>query len=196
MEADSGIVLEVYRDDKRNLGGGMVLMLMRAGILVGGVVVVAVGVMVKMEMRVVSFSEGRCLPMVEVQDVVVVGCGLVGGDASKFGFVAVVVVETVLGTSMLGVIAAVMMVCRCVNGELYSFWSLSRKFLEEKMSNVSGRLFDVVMQTDSLMACCLWEVTGSVENVVVVEMVVEVVESMVIAGSGVFLEVVMVQLTV
>ena len=109
---------------------------------------------------------------------------------------AVVVVETVLGTSMLGVIAAVMMVCRCVNGELYSFWSLSRKFLEEKMSNVSGRLFDVVMQTDSLMACCLWEVTGSVENVVVVEMVVEVVESMVMAGSGVFLEVVMVQLTV
>ena len=82
MEGDGGIILEVCGDDKRNLGGGTVLMLMRAGILVGGVVVVAVGVMVKMEMRVVSFSEGRCLPMVEVQYVVVVGCGLVGGDAS------------------------------------------------------------------------------------------------------------------
>ena len=45
MEGDSGIVLEVYRDDKRNLGGGMVLMLMRAGILVVGVVVVVLGVM-------------------------------------------------------------------------------------------------------------------------------------------------------
>ena len=43
MEGDIGIVMEVCGDDMRNLGGGMVLMLMRAGILVGGVVVVVGG---------------------------------------------------------------------------------------------------------------------------------------------------------
>ena len=37
MEGDSGIVMEeVCGDDMRNLGGGLVLMLMRAGYLVGG----------------------------------------------------------------------------------------------------------------------------------------------------------------
>ena len=45
MEGDGGIILEVCGDDKRNLGGGMVLMLMRAGILVVGVVVVVLGMM-------------------------------------------------------------------------------------------------------------------------------------------------------
>ena len=45
MEGDGGIILEVCGDDKRNLGGGTVLMLMRAGILVVGVVVVVLGVM-------------------------------------------------------------------------------------------------------------------------------------------------------
>ena len=44
----------------QNLGGGLVLMLMRAGIMVGGVVVVVVEVMVMVEVGVVSFSEGRC----------------------------------------------------------------------------------------------------------------------------------------
>ena len=43
MEGDIGIVMEVCGDDMRNLGGEMVLMLMRAGILVGGVVVVVGG---------------------------------------------------------------------------------------------------------------------------------------------------------
>ena len=43
MEGDIGIVMEVCGDDMRNLRGGMVLMLMRAGIPVGGVVVVVVG---------------------------------------------------------------------------------------------------------------------------------------------------------
>ena len=42
-EGDIGIVMEVGGDDMRNLRGGMVLMLMRAGISVGGVVVVVVG---------------------------------------------------------------------------------------------------------------------------------------------------------
>ena len=80
MEGDSGIVMEEVRgEDIWNLGGGLVLMLMRAGILVGGVVVV--GVMVMVEVGVVSFSEGRCLLVADVECVVVeVGCGLVGGD--------------------------------------------------------------------------------------------------------------------
>ena len=59
----------------------LVLMLMRAGILVGGVVVVVVRVMLMVEVEVVSFPEGRFLPVAEVERVVV-GCGLVGGDVS------------------------------------------------------------------------------------------------------------------
>ena len=80
-----------------NLGGSLVLMLMRAGILVGGVVVVVVGVMVMVEMGVVSFPKGRCLPVAE-RECVVVGCGLVAGDVLNFGegFVAVVVVVVVV----------------------------------------------------------------------------------------------------
>ena len=62
MECDSGILLEeVCGDDIRNLGGRLVLMLMRAGILVGGVVVVVLGVMVMVmvDVEVMSFSKGR-----------------------------------------------------------------------------------------------------------------------------------------
>ena len=39
--------------------------------------------MVMVEVGVVSFSEGRCLPVVELERVVV-GCGLVGGYVLKF----------------------------------------------------------------------------------------------------------------
>ena len=54
MEGDSGIVMEdVCEDNMQNLGGRLVLMLMRAGILVGEVVMVAVGV--------TSFSEKLCV---------------------------------------------------------------------------------------------------------------------------------------
>ena len=98
MEGDTGIVMEeVCEDDMRNLGGGLVLKLMTAGILVGGVVVVVVMVMVEVE--VVSFPEGRCLPVAEVE-CVVVGCGLVGGDVLNFGE-GFVVVEMVVGGSTL-----------------------------------------------------------------------------------------------
>ena len=56
MEGDSGIVMEdVCEDNMQNLGGRLVLMLMRAGILVGEVVMVAVGV------GVTSFSEKLCV---------------------------------------------------------------------------------------------------------------------------------------
>ena len=102
----------------------------------------------------------------------VVGCGLVEGDVLNFsgGFVRVVVVETVVVDSKLEVVAALRIVCSCVNGELYSLWHL-----EGKMSSVGGRLFGVVIRADSLMECCLEEVTGSIMKVVVAKMVVEVV---------------------
>ena len=95
----------------------LVLMLMRAGILVGGVVVVVVRVMLMVEVEVVSFPEGRFLPVAEVERVVV-GCGLVGGDVLNFGeglvVVVVVVVETVVktvvGGSKLEVVAIVRLV--------------------------------------------------------------------------------------
>ena len=51
-------------------------MLMRAGILVGGVVVVAVCI--------VSFSKEGCLSVTEVE-CLRVGFGLVGGDIFDFG---------------------------------------------------------------------------------------------------------------
>ena len=68
------------------------LMLMTAGILVGGMVVVVVEVMVVVVVGVMSFSEERCLSVTEVE-CVGVDCGLVGGDIFDFsgGFVAVVV---------------------------------------------------------------------------------------------------------
>ena len=73
-------------------------MFIGAGVLVGGVVVVVMGVMVMVEVGVVSFSEGRCLPVAELE-CVVVGSGLVGDGVLKFGggFVTVVVVEMVVG---------------------------------------------------------------------------------------------------
>ena len=175
MESDSGIVMEeLSGDDMWNLGGGLVLMLMRPGILFGGVV----GVMVMVEVGVVSFPKGRFLLVAEVESVEV-GFGLVRNDVLNFGggFVVVVVVVVVMVGSKLEVVAVVK------NGELYSLWHLNRKSLEGKMSNVGGGLFGVVMWADSLMECCLWEVTGSIANVVVVEMVVGVVKSMVMADS-------------
>ena len=69
----------------RNLGGGLVLMLMRAGTMVGGVVVVVVEVIVMVKVGVVSFSEGSCLPVAQLE-CVVVGCGLVKGDVWNFGW--------------------------------------------------------------------------------------------------------------
>ena len=45
----------------QNLGGRLLLMLMRTGILIGEVVVVAVGVMVVVAVGGISFSEKQCL---------------------------------------------------------------------------------------------------------------------------------------
>ena len=68
------------------------LMLMRAGILVGGVVVVVVVVMVVVAVGVVSFSEEWCLSVTDVE-CLRVGFRLVGVDAFDFsgGFVLAVV---------------------------------------------------------------------------------------------------------
>ena len=61
----------------RNLGGRLVLMVIRAGIFVGEVVVVAV--MVVVAVGVIYFSEKTCLSATEVE-CLGVGVGLVGGD--------------------------------------------------------------------------------------------------------------------
>ena len=68
MEGDSGIVMEDVCDHgMQNLGGRLVLMLMRAGILIGEEVVVAVGVMVMMAVGVIPFSGKLCLSVTEVE---------------------------------------------------------------------------------------------------------------------------------
>ena len=76
----------IYEDGMPNLGGRLMSILMRAGILVGGVIVVAVGI--------VSFSKEQCLSLIEVE-FWRVGYGLVGRDIFDFGggFVVVVVEE-------------------------------------------------------------------------------------------------------
>ena len=141
MEGDGGIVMEdVCGDDMQNLGGRLVLMLMRASIIVGRVVVLVVGVMVIVEVGVVSPSEGGCLPVAEVE-CLVVGCELAGRDVLNFsgGFVAVVVVvvvvvvETVVGGSKLEVVIVVRIVWSCVNGEVYSLWRLSQASVLQRL---------------------------------------------------------------
>ena len=75
MKGYSFIIMEdVREDDLQNLGGRLVLMLMRASILIGGVVVVAVGVMGVAAMGVISFSEELCLSVMQVK---FLGYGLV-----------------------------------------------------------------------------------------------------------------------
>ena len=59
-EGDSGIAIEdACEESMQNLGRRLVLMLIRGGILIGEVVVVAVGI--------ISFSEKRCLSVMEVE---------------------------------------------------------------------------------------------------------------------------------
>ena len=93
MEGDSGIFIEnVCEVGMQNLGGRLVLMLMKAVILVDEVLVVVVGVMIVVAMEVISFFEKWCLSVTEV-GCLGVGFGLVGGDIFNLsgGFVAVVV---------------------------------------------------------------------------------------------------------
>ena len=123
MKGYSFIIMEdVQEDDLQNLGGRLVLMLMRAGILIGGVVVVAVGVMGVAAMGVIYFSEELCLSVMQVK---FLGYGLVRGDIVNFGgsFVAVVV-EMEVYDLKLEVGDVVRLVWSCVNGELYFLWGV------------------------------------------------------------------------
>ena len=92
---DGGIVVGNDSEvDKQNLGGRLVLML-RAGILVGEVVVVVVGVMAVKGVGVICF-EKCCLSVMEVE-CLGVGFGLVGVDIFDLGgnfIVKVVEIET------------------------------------------------------------------------------------------------------
>ena len=81
MEGDIGIVI-VCEDGMRNLGGRLVLMLTRAEILAGELVVVAVGVMVVVAMGVVSIFAKRCLSVTEVE-FLGVSFRLMGSDILK-----------------------------------------------------------------------------------------------------------------
>ena len=68
MEGDSGIFMEdVCEHAMQNLGGRLVLMLIRAGILIGEEVVVAVGVMVMMAVGVIPFSGKLCLSVTKLE---------------------------------------------------------------------------------------------------------------------------------
>ena len=83
MESDSGIITEdVCEDGMQNLSGRLILMLARAGMSVGEMVVVAVGVMLGVAVGVISISEKRCLSVTEVE-CLGVGFRKVGDDILK-----------------------------------------------------------------------------------------------------------------
>ena len=130
MEGGSGIVIKIVcEDDMKNLGGRMVLMLMRTGILVGEVIVLTVGVTVLMAVGVISFFEKRCLSLMEVE-CLEVSFGLVRGNIYYLGgdFVAVLV-EMEVDDLELEVGTVIRLVWGCLNLRLYFLWCLS---------NVSG----------------------------------------------------------
>ena len=132
----------------------------------------------------ISFSEERCLSVMEVE-CLGVSFGLVGGNIFDFVGAVVVVVEMEVDDLELEVGAVVRIVWSCVNGKLYFLWHLSLMSVEGKMSNNGGRPFVMVMWADSLMEFlffdggCLGKVTDSKKEVVVVEMVVGIVERVV-----------------
>ena len=67
-EGNSSIVVEdVCEDDMQNLGGRLVLILMRAGILVGELVLVTVKVMLVVVVGLIFISEKRCLLVMKVE---------------------------------------------------------------------------------------------------------------------------------
>ena len=67
-EGDSGVVTDdVCENGMQDLGGRLVLMLPRAGFLVGELVMVAGGVRVVVGVGVISIFEERCVSVTEVQ---------------------------------------------------------------------------------------------------------------------------------
>ena len=156
----------------QNLGGRLVLMLLRTGILAGELVVVAVGV--------ISFSEIRCFSVTEME-CLRVGFGLLEGDILDLsgGFIALVL-EMEVDDLELEVGAVVRLIWGYLNWRLYFLWRLSRMPLESKMSKVGWRPFGMMMWADILMEFfffdggCLGKVTGSKIEVVVVDILVVV----------------------
>ena len=68
MEGNSSIVIEdICEDDMQNLGGRLVLILMRAGIFVGELVLVTVKVMLVVVVGLIFISEKRCLLVMKVE---------------------------------------------------------------------------------------------------------------------------------
>ena len=122
---DRGIVVgNECEVDKQNLSGRLVLML-RAGILVGEVVVVVVvGVMVVKGLGVICF-EKHCLSVMEVE-CLCVGFGLVGVDIFDLGGDFIVeVVEIEMEALKLEVGAVVRLVWDSLNERMYFLWCLS-----------------------------------------------------------------------
>ena len=163
-------------------------MLMSAGILVGDVVVVAMGVMPSFEKRCLSVTEVECIG---------VGFGLVEGDIFDMaGNVHAVVVEMEVDDLELEVRFVVRLVWSCLNGRLYFLRRLNRMSLEGKMSNDGGRAFGMIMRADFLMELFFFDggrlgkVTGANIEAVMVEMVVGVVDKVVCANLGMLLQVV------
>ena len=77
------VIEDVCEDGKQNLHGRLVLMLMRAGILVGEVVVLVVGVMVVVAVCVIFFW--KAVFVTDRCEVLRDGFGLVGGDIFDLG---------------------------------------------------------------------------------------------------------------
>ena len=99
--------------------GRLVLMLIRAGIFVVGVIVVVVGWMVVVGVGVISFSEDRCLSLTEVE-CLRVGFWLVGSDIFNFsGVFVVMVVEMEMDDLELEVGDVVRIAWSWVNSKLY-----------------------------------------------------------------------------
>ena len=111
-------------------------MLMRAGILVGGVVAVAVGM--------VSFSEERCLSAMEVERWRVRFWLVRRNIFDSGGHFVVVIVEEVNDLELEVGDAVRIVWCR-VNEELHCWWRFSQKSREGNMSNDGGRTFGVLM---------------------------------------------------
>ena len=150
MADGNGIAMEdVCEDHMQYLGGRLLSMLISAGILVGGVVVVAVEVVV-VALGIVSFSGEWYLSVMEVERWRI-GFGLVGHDIFDFGGDFIVVVMEEVNDLELNVGDVGRIVWCRVNEELYSLWHLSRKSLEGNMPNVGGCLFCMVMRANSLM---------------------------------------------
>ena len=156
------------------------LMLMRAGILSGGMIVVAaVGNM--------SVSE-KCFFSVTDVEVKCLGVSLrlvVGDIFDVGGSFVVVVVEMHVDALELEVEVVARLVWGCLNGRLYFLWRFSQISLEGKLSNVGECPFGMVMQKYFFMelfffdGCCLRNVTGSKMGVLMVEMVVWMVSNLI-----------------